>query len=103
MPLTSEERRNTVAAQGTSMQLSQAESLNPGPAIVWRYAIRNTSKRFHEAKAKKFRAKDDRKLCDPWLPPPADDALCSAYLIIESWNAVHWRKRLIRTVEALDA
>jgi hypothetical protein len=103
MPMTPEERKNTVAAQGTSMQLSQAESLNPGPAIVWRYAIRDTSKHFREAKAKKFRAKDDRKLVDPWLPPPVDDALCSAYLIVESWNPRLGHRHLIKTVEALDA
>jgi len=103
MPLTPEERKQTVAAQGTSMQLCQAESLNPGPAIVWRYAIRDTSKQFREAKAKKFRSKDDRKLVDPWLPPPVDDALCSAYLIVESWNPRFGYQHLIKTVESLDA
>jgi hypothetical protein len=105
MPLTLEQRNNSQAAQGTSMQLCQAESLNPGPSVIWRYAIRNTSREFREAKAKKFRQKDETKkpAYDLHQPPPNDDALCSAYLIVESWNAVHWRKKLIVHVEALDA
>jgi hypothetical protein len=65
--LTAEERKKR-SPQGTSMQLSQAESLNPGPSIVWRYAIRNTSSRFFA-----FERNGERLLC---LPSLAFQRLC---------------------------